>query len=34
MYDKQRLQDSAYMMFFFLVVAATILAVTLSVLKE
>jgi len=34
MYDETKLLDSVYMLFFILIVAATILAVTISTLKE
>jgi hypothetical protein len=34
MYNQTKLQDSAYLFFFILVVAGTILAVTISTLKE
>ncbi len=34
MYDESKLQDSGYMVFFILVVAAAILTVTISTLKE
>ena len=34
MYDKTRLQDGVYMSLFILLIAATIITVTISTLKE